>query len=53
MNKKAIINHKEIQPGDMLATNAACDKLHNYIGYKPDTPLQTGVNQMVNWFMEQ
>jgi UDP-glucuronate 4-epimerase len=50
MGKKAIINHKPVQPGDMLATNADCDKLHQYIGFKPETSIATGVAEMTQWF---
>ena len=51
MNKKATINFKPMQPGDMLATNADCEKLYNYIGYKPNTSIEEGVQKMVEWFL--
>lgn len=52
MDKKAIIEHKPMQDGDMPATNASCDKLYDYIGFKPNTALQTGVHEMVNWYLK-
>ena len=52
MGKKAIINHKPVQPGDMLATNADCEKLHKYIGFKPETSIADGVAEMTKWFLQ-
>ncbi|HLP50089.1 MAG TPA: NAD-dependent epimerase/dehydratase family protein [Chitinophagales bacterium] len=50
LGKKAVVNFKPIQPGDMLATNASCDNLYSYIGYKPETSIQQGVAEMVKWY---
>jgi len=52
MGKKAVINHKPIQPGDMLATNASCEKLFNYLNYKPQTSINDGVREMVKWYQK-
>ncbi len=52
MNKKAIVNFKPIQPGDMLATNADCGKLYNYVAFKPETSLHQGVGEMAKWFLD-
>ncbi len=51
MGKKAKVNFKPVQPGDMLATNADCQKLYNYLGFKPETPLKEGVAEMAKWFL--
>lgn len=51
MGKKAIIENQKIQPGDMEATNASTDALYNYIGFKPDTKIEAGVESMVKWFL--
>ncbi len=50
MGKKASVNFKPVQAGDMLATNASCEKLFHYIGYKPQTSVLEGVNEMVKWY---
>lgn len=50
MGKKVVINFKPVQPGDMLATNADCEKLYQYIGFKPETTIANGVAEMVTWF---
>jgi UDP-glucuronate 4-epimerase len=50
LGKKAIVNNKPVQPGDMLATNADCAALYTYTGYKPDTPISKGIAEMVKWY---
>ncbi len=50
MGHKALIENKPLQPGDMLATNADCELLHTYTGYKPATPIQQGITEMVTWY---
>lgn len=50
MQQKAKVVNKEIQPGDMLATNAEVEKLYRFIGFRPQTLLDEGVKTMVNWF---
>lgn len=52
MGKKAVVEFMPAQPGDMLATNASCEKLFNYTGFKPETPLSEGVAAMVQWFKQ-
>jgi UDP-glucuronate 4-epimerase len=52
MGKKAIVTFKPVQAGDMLATNASCDELHRYTGFKPETAVAEGVKQMVKWFKQ-
>jgi UDP-glucuronate 4-epimerase len=39
-----------MQPGDVEQTYADVTSLNNYIGYKPQTSMQEGVNQFVNWY---
>lgn len=51
MGKKAVVEHKPMQPGDMPATNAATDKLHAFTGFRPDTNIASGVKDMVEWFL--
>lgn len=50
LGKKAVVNNKPVQPGDMLATNADCSSLYTYIGYKPDTTISKGITEMVEWY---
>ena len=50
LNKKADIHNKPIQEGDVTATFACVDKLNQFIQFKPDTDIETGVKKMVDWF---
>ena len=50
LGKKAVVNNKPVQPGDMLATNADCSSLYTYTGYKPDTTISKGITEMAEWY---
>lgn len=52
MHKKAVVVFKPMQPGDVLATNALCERLYDYTGFKPETSIEEGVQQMVRWFID-
>ncbi|MBK7147242.1 MAG: NAD-dependent epimerase/dehydratase family protein [Bacteroidetes bacterium] len=51
MDKKAVIENEPAQPGDMAATNASAHAIYDYIGFKPDTKIEKGVQKMVDWFL--
>ena len=40
-----------IQPGDVEDTYADTSILMREVGYKPTTPVETGVNKFVDWFL--
>lgn len=42
---------KEIQPGDIPATHANVQKLSNYVGFKPQTTVQQGIQAFVLWYV--
>lgn len=48
--RTAIQHLLPMQPGDVPQTHAAPDLLVELTGYKPDTPLSTGVAQFVDWY---
>lgn len=52
INKDAIKNYMDIQPGDVPATYANVDDLIEDVGFKPATPLSYGIKQFVNWYKE-
>ena len=52
MGKQAVVNHLPIQPGDMPVTNAATDKLYGYLGFQPNTDINEGVKEMVEWYKQ-
>ncbi|MDY7394210.1 NAD-dependent epimerase [Aureibaculum sp. 2210JD6-5] len=52
LNKKGKINLKPIQPGDVPATYADVQSLFDYIDFKPQTPIQEGINAFVDKYLE-
>lgn len=48
--KKARIEYKPLQPGDVKSTWADMEDLSNEFSYKPDTPLQKGIDEFVKWY---
>ena len=43
---------KPLQLGDVPDTFANVDELIADVGYKPDTPIEVGVRNFVEWFMD-
>lgn len=52
LGKQAIRNLLPMQPGDVPATYADIDDLARDTGFRPATPLATGVSAFVNWYRE-
>jgi UDP-glucuronate 4-epimerase len=52
LGKKSIRNMKEMQPGDVLETYADTNDLQKYFGFKPNTPLDAGIEQFVKWYKQ-
>ena len=52
LGKTARKNLLPIQPGDVPATYADVSDLIKDVGYKPNTPIQEGINHFVEWFRE-
>jgi UDP-glucuronate 4-epimerase len=52
VGKKAIIERKPAQPGDVERTYADLTRATAELGYKPTTPLAEGLRQFVGWFSE-
>ncbi|MEM9061366.1 MAG: NAD-dependent epimerase/dehydratase family protein [Pseudomonadota bacterium] len=45
-------NYMEMQPGDVPATWADCSLLNRLTGYVPETDYRTGVNALVEWYLD-
>lgn len=41
-----------MQDGDVVATYASVDKLHDAVGYDPTTPISVGMPKFVEWYRE-
>lgn len=52
LGKKAEKNLLPLQPGDVPDTFADVDALISDMGYKPDTPIEVGVRNFVDWYLE-
>jgi UDP-glucuronate 4-epimerase len=50
LNMKAVKNLMEMQPGDVEATWADIDSLFKEIHYKPNTSIQTGIKNFIDWY---
>lgn len=48
---KANKHYMDMQDGDVLSTCADSSELYKTIGFTPDTPVNYGVQQFVDWYM--
>lgn len=51
-NRKAIIHHSPLHPGDVKNTHADINCLKSYIGYTSSTDYITGISRFVKWYKE-
>lgn len=52
LGRKAEMNLLPLQPGDVPDTEADVQDLVEDVGYKPDTPIETGVRRFIDWYLE-
>ncbi len=52
LGKKAEKHYLPMQAGDVPATYADVQDLMQDVGFKPSTPLQTGIKRFVDWYRE-
>ena len=52
LGKKAKINLKPMQQGDVKETNANIDKLEKITGYKPQTNIKKGIKRFIDWYIQ-
>ncbi|MEM1280066.1 MAG: NAD-dependent epimerase [Cyanobacteria bacterium P01_H01_bin.152] len=50
MGKSAKKIMKPMQPGDVVVTYADVEDLRQDVGFKPDTPLDVGMQKFVDWY---
>ncbi len=50
--KNAKINFKKLQKGDVIKTNSDTSYLKKIIKFKPETPVEIGIKNFVNWFRD-
>lgn len=52
IGKKAVKNFLPLQPGDVPETYADIDALKNETGFRPSTPIEEGIGNFVDWYLE-
>jgi UDP-glucuronate 4-epimerase len=52
LGKRARKRFLPMRKGDVTATHADVEELYNATGYRPSTPLQTGVDRFVSWYRD-
>ncbi|MEE8597719.1 MAG: capsular biosynthesis protein CpsI, partial [bacterium] len=52
LGRKANKEFVELQPGDVVATYADIDDLIQDVGFKPETPLATGIRRFIEWYQD-
>ena len=52
LGKKAVRNYLPMQAGDVPATFADCSLLERLTGFKPNTPVEAGVRNFVQWYRD-
>lgn len=48
--KKAVINFKPLQAGDVVDTHADIRKARKFLGYNPKTGIKEGMKKFVEWY---
>ncbi len=49
---KATRNYLDMQQGDVAITSSDCEALENWIGFKPYTPVELGIEKFINWYKD-
>jgi UDP-glucuronate 4-epimerase len=52
LGRQARKEYLDMQPGDVPATYADVDDLTADVGFKPSTPLRSGIERFVDWYRE-
>jgi len=52
LGRKATKEFLDLQPGDVVSTYADVDDLMIDVGFKPQTPLETGIKRFVEWYTD-
>ena len=50
LGTEAVLDFQPMQAGDVPATHADTGRLQAWVGYKPATPLETGLTRYRDWY---
>ena len=53
LGKRAVIDYRPLQPGDVPITFADVSKARRLLAYEPKTPIEAGIGRFVDWFNNQ
>jgi UDP-glucuronate 4-epimerase len=53
LGKRALIEHRPMQPGDVPVTFADISKARRLLGYDPRTNFDAGIERFIDWFKNQ
>ena len=45
-------DYYEMQPGDVSCTSADTSQLENWINFKPNTSVNKGISEFINWYKD-
>jgi UDP-glucuronate 4-epimerase len=52
LGRKAKKEFADLQPGDVVATYADVDDLMKDVGFRPQTPIETGIQRFIAWYKD-
>ena len=52
LGKAAIKDFQPMQPGDVVATAADTRALEDWVGFRPSTPIEEGIDRFARWYRE-
>ena len=52
LGKKSKIIYEDLQPGDVVATFAETSSLEEWVNFKPNTSIDEGVKNFVDWYLD-
>ena len=52
LGQEAIKDFQQMQPGDVAATAADTKALEDWVGFRPSTPIEEGVDRFARWYRE-
>ena len=52
LGRDAVKDFQPMQPGDVVATAADTQALEDWVGFRPRTPIETGVDRFAHWYRE-
>ncbi|HGY5554608.1 MAG TPA: capsular biosynthesis protein CpsI, partial [Prochlorococcus sp.] len=50
LGRQAVKDFQPMQPGDVMATAADTSALEAWVGFRPSTPIEQGVDRFAQWY---